>query len=311
MPLIKIKVKHGEHNKIINLERTLPNPYGVFWGELIKKFNDADIDVYYEGKTKILINDDESLKAAIDDCIASKQAFLQLVAQDKPDQEEQPPQPVQQPVQSKPAEQPKPAPTQSKPAEQPKPAPAQSKPAEQPMSPANSVPASPSKPKFCSQCGAKLGNGKFCAECGAPVAGGAPTQTTPSQPAAQQNVEKEPDFDPKFACGKCGKMVVSGGVKALNKLWHTGCFTCKVCGCNFDQNHQLMEDDGKPICSKCYEETCAPRCFKCNNPLTGRYIEVNGHSYHPDCFVCSRCGKPFEGGQYLVVDGKPTCKKCV
>ncbi|EKE38328.1 hypothetical protein ENUP19_0274G0021 [Entamoeba nuttalli] len=301
MPLMKIKVKYGTANKIVNIERTLPNLYEVFIKEIEQKYSGAKFQIIYKGDgTSFKIVDTKSLTDAIEHCIEHKQPFLQLEGQDEV---KETPKPAAQP-QKEVAK-----PTPSTPAKQPT-TPAKTPATVAPSTPSKTepAPASPSKPKFCTNCGAKLSGGKFCSECGAPTGESAvshePTTqhrpTTPPPSALDEDIIK---------CGKCGKPV-EGGVKALGRYWHTDCFTCSVCGEKFGGNRKLMEHDGKPICSICYEETCVPRCFKCGKPLDGKYLVVDDHNYHPNCFVCTRCGKPFNGS-YMLINGQPVCKKCV
>ncbi|KAL7721323.1 Lim domain [Entamoeba marina] len=302
MPLMKIKVKYGTANKIINVERTLPNIHEVFVSELNKKYPNYKFVMYYKGATTIEIVDSDSLLAAIEACIANKQPFLQLEAEDakeapaKPAQPSTPAKPVQQSTPSKPAQ----PSTPSKPAQQSTP----SKPAQP-----SSTTATPSKPKFCSECGAKLGGGKFCAECGAKT----DAESVPSTPSKPQHRPTTPPpgtmDDDECRCAQCGN-IVEGGVKALGKYWHSDCFVCSICQEKFGGNRKLMEHEGKPVCSICYNETFVPRCFKCGKPLEGKYLVVDDHNYHSSCFVCTRCQKPFTGS-YMIVSGQPVCKKCV
>ena len=36
-------------------------------------------------------------------------------------------------------------------------------------------------------------------------------------------------------------------------------------------------------------------CYHCNKSITGKFIRVDGHVFHPTCFKCARCGKPITG----------------
>jgi len=58
-----------------------------------------------------------------------------------------------------------------------------------------------------------------------------------------------------------------------------------------------------------------PKCHNCGEPLEGQTAEVEGKSYHIDCFKCDMCGKdlkPLLGKamQCLVVNGTPYCEQC-
>lgn len=281
--------------------------------EVCKKFAGLDLEITTTDK-KIKIVDSKSLNTAIEAAIAAKQPFLQLEAvetapKEEPKKEEPKEEPKQEAKEDKknPPEQPKAAPKKE---EQP-PAPKKEERKEEPKKEEQKKeqPASTGC-KFCPNCGTP-NPGKFCSNCGNKCDAAAP-----AAPAAQQPKEEHrPTTPPPSAldetdtlCGECGKPV-AGGIKALNKYWHDECFVCSVCRSPFKSGMKLMQHEGKPICEKCYDETCVPRCFKCGKPLTGKYLIVDGHDYHSDCFVCTKCGNPFTSS-YLIVNGQPICKKC-
>ena len=44
------------------------------------------------------------------------------------------------------------------------------------------------------------------------------------------------------------------------------------------------------------------RCFYCKMQITGSYITVEGYHYHPEHFLCKKCGKPIEGSYQKLFD---------
>lgn len=44
---------------------------------------------------------------------------------------------------------------------------------------------------------------------------------------------------------------------------------------------------------------------------SGSRLNVNGQTYHPDCFVCAGCKKPFPSGQFKIKDGKFFHDECL
>lgn len=44
-------------------------------------------------------------------------------------------------------------------------------------------------------------------------------------------------------------------------------------------------------------------------PITGPFIQALNQSWHPDHFVCTECGAPFEGSSFYKHDEKPYCEK--
>jgi hypothetical protein len=90
---------------------------------------------------------------------------------------------------------------------------------------------------------------------------------------------------------------------------------CAVCGRPITGRY--IEVAGKTYHEDCYAEHIAPRCKVCGKPILDARIEFEGESYHPECYReakqprCAACGKPIEG-TYLVVDGKnyhPACHR--
>jgi len=168
-------------------------------------------------------------------------------------------------------------------------------------SPASS-PAAPST-RFCDQCGTTLsGAAKFCSSCGNTV-GSSPSPSPASGSISPRNPEES------TGCGGCGKPIVGGAAKALGKIWHKECFVCMQCHKSVVSS-SFVEEDGKPLCTSCYEETYAKRCTKCNQPIDGPYLNIEGKEYHKDCFICNKCGSQFDGG-YFFKDGQAVCKNCI
>jgi hypothetical protein len=43
-------------------------------------------------------------------------------------------------------------------------------------------------------------------------------------------------------------------------------------------------------------------------PIIGVSVSALGKMYHPDHFVCDRCGNPFSGSPHFEFEGKPYCE---
>ena len=52
-------------------------------------------------------------------------------------------------------------------------------------------------------------------------------------------------------------------------------------------------------------------CEKCGLSIQGAYSVYNEKSYHPKCFVCSRCQNSFKDRQFFKLDGLPICSECM
>ncbi len=51
-------------------------------------------------------------------------------------------------------------------------------------------------------------------------------------------------------------------------------------------------------------------CDRCKRKITGSYTSALGGNYHPGCFVCQGCGKPFDGAGFYEKDGRAFCRAC-
>jgi hypothetical protein len=54
-------------------------------------------------------------------------------------------------------------------------------------------------------------------------------------------------------------------------------------------------------------------CTACKKPIDGAVLEGPDGVYHPQCFECSKCARTFEydgRGGFLMIAGKPWCRKC-
>jgi len=71
----------------------------------------------------------------------------------------------------------------------------------------------------------------------------------------------------------------------------------------------FIEKDGQHFCENCYYTAFNPKCAHCNQTIKGQYISALGKSWHPDHFVCTECGEPFEGNQFHKHNDKPYCEK--
>lgn len=197
----------------------------------------------------------------------------------------------------------------------------------------------------CSSCGFELPSGaRFCPECGGKPAESGSSTSTPSKPQQQQSsyqpqetsYEQETTSQPKETtsqpksetkssssssveggtCAGCGKEVSTRILTALDKTWHPDCFKCAGCGTPFSTSSGggsfLIKDD-KPYCNSCVDKMMGV-CASCNGKLTGQVLTALDKQWHPACFVCTGCRKPFTGGKFKVSQnnpGRPYCDDCV
>jgi len=98
-------------------------------------------------------------------------------------------------------------------------------------------------------------------------------------------------------------------IAALNKSWHTECFTCNTCGCAFPGG-QFYELGGEPLCSTHYHAAQGSICAGCQQPIVGRCILALGNRHHHACFKCDFCNKQLSEGAFMVNKQKAYCKPC-
>ncbi|TRY99776.1 hypothetical protein DNTS_029698 [Danionella cerebrum] len=69
----------------------------------------------------------------------------------------------------------------------------------------------------------------------------------------------------------------------------------------------FLERDGKPYCPRDFYLLFAPKCSGCGEPVKENYLSAANGTWHPDCFVCADCLKPFMDGFFLELNGRPLC----
>jgi len=54
------------------------------------------------------------------------------------------------------------------------------------------------------------------------------------------------------------------------------------------------------------------KCAKCKGEIDGKMVRAKNQTWHPQCFVCFACDKPFPKGQYAVFEEEAFCnEQCV
>ncbi|KAL7989234.1 hypothetical protein Chor_011900 [Crotalus horridus] len=95
-------------------------------------------------------------------------------------------------------------------------------------------------------------------------------------------------------------------------LSHTGTSQASgvMCGCDLAQSGFFFKN-GEYICTHDYQQLYGTRCDSCQDFITGEVISALGRTYHPKCFVCSMCRKPFPIGDKVTFSGKDcVCQTC-
>ncbi|XP_028323723.1 actin-binding LIM protein 1 isoform X11 [Gouania willdenowi] len=116
---------------------------------------------------------------------------------------------------------------------------------------------------------------------------------------------------PLIQCYKCGQPCKGEVLRVQNKHFHLKCFTCKVCGCDLAQGGFFMKN-GDYLCTLDYQRMHGTRCNGCGDFVEGEVVTALGKTYHPACFVCTICKRPFPAGDRVTFNGKDClCQYCV
>nr|XP_033469081.1 actin-binding LIM protein 1a isoform X14 [Epinephelus lanceolatus] len=116
---------------------------------------------------------------------------------------------------------------------------------------------------------------------------------------------------PLIQCYKCGQPCKGEVLRVQNKHFHLKCFTCKVCGCDLAQGGFFMKN-GEYLCTLDYQRMHGTRCNGCGDFVEGEVVTALGKTYHPACFVCTICKRPFPAGDRVTFNGKDClCQYCV
>ncbi|XP_017279797.1 actin-binding LIM protein 1a isoform X8 [Kryptolebias marmoratus] len=112
-------------------------------------------------------------------------------------------------------------------------------------------------------------------------------------------------------CYKCKEPCKGEVLRVQNKHFHLKCFTCKVCGCDLAQGGFFMKN-GEYLCMLDYQRMHGTRCNGCGDFVEGEVVTALGKTYHPACFVCTVCKRPFPAGDRVTFNGKDClCQYCV
>ncbi|XP_030428567.1 actin-binding LIM protein 3 isoform X6 [Gopherus evgoodei] len=126
----------------------------------------------------------------------------------------------------------------------------------------------------------------------------------------QQNPYGSGGSSTVIQCYRCGDTCKGEVVRVQSNHFHIRCFTCQVCGCDLAQSGFFFKN-GEYICTHDYQQLYGTRCDSCHDFITGEVISALGRTYHPKCFVCSMCRKPFPIGDKVTFSGKDcVCQAC-
>ncbi|XP_032137625.1 actin-binding LIM protein 1 isoform X24 [Sapajus apella] len=119
-----------------------------------------------------------------------------------------------------------------------------------------------------------------------------------------------PSEKPVIHCHKCGEPCKGEVLRVQTKHFHIKCFTCKVCGCDLAQGGFFIKN-GEYLCTLDYQRMYGTRCHGCGDFVEGEVVTALGKTYHPNCFACTICKRPFPPGDRVTFNGRDClCQLC-
>ncbi|XP_056625543.1 actin-binding LIM protein 3 isoform X6 [Triplophysa dalaica] len=130
-----------------------------------------------------------------------------------------------------------------------------------------------------------------------------------SVPYQQSSCSSERSSGP-IRCYRCREVCKGEVVRVQNIHFHIKCFTCQICGCDLAHSG-FFQKGGEYICTADYQRLYGTKCDSCGEFISGEVVSALGRTYHPQCFVCRVCRKPFPIGDRVTFSGKDcVCQHC-
>ncbi|XP_076007547.1 actin-binding LIM protein 1-like isoform X2 [Genypterus blacodes] len=112
-------------------------------------------------------------------------------------------------------------------------------------------------------------------------------------------------------CHRCGEPCRGEVLRLQSSHFHIKCFSCKVCGCDLACSGFYMRD-GEHLCPLDFQRLHGTLCHHCGEFVEGEMVTALGKNYHPACFVCTACKRPFPAGGRVTFTGKNSlCQRCI
>ncbi|XP_056207160.1 actin-binding LIM protein 1 isoform X1 [Falco biarmicus] len=133
---------------------------------------------------------------------------------------------------------------------------------------------------------------------------------TPEDLVAHPQEPHHPSEKLVIHCHKCGEPCKGEVLRVQARHFHIKCFTCKVCGCDLAQGGFFIKN-GEYLCTLDYQRMYGTRCNGCGEFVEGEVVTALGKTYHPSCFACTVCKRPFPPGDRVTFNGRDClCQMC-
>ena len=118
-------------------------------------------------------------------------------------------------------------------------------------------------------------------------------------------------------CKKCNKKISSDEeyLHDGENIVHIECYLCSNChetlaGKFYYRYRDPRDNEKKKIyCDLCYHRI-APVCFQCLKIIDDISLIYGEKIFHPNCFLCESCLKPFQGDLVFPYKNHVYCSKC-
>ncbi|KAK6751496.1 hypothetical protein RB195_003097 [Necator americanus] len=111
-------------------------------------------------------------------------------------------------------------------------------------------------------------------------------------------------------CESCKQQIKGAYVLAAGLAWCPEHFVCAYRGCGRRLLEcGFVEENGLKYCENCFEANIAPRCAKCSKPIISDCLNAMQKKWHPTCFTCAHCHKPFGNTAFYLENGLAYCEQ--
>lgn len=114
-------------------------------------------------------------------------------------------------------------------------------------------------------------------------------------------------------CTHCRVQIHGPYILAGRTTWCKHCsqvnFNCSSCKRSLLDTGFIQDNSHKYYCEHCFEAYFAPVCSKCNIRIKGDCLNALGKQWHPSCFVCGHCRRPFGNSSFYLEDNVPYCER--
>lgn len=114
-------------------------------------------------------------------------------------------------------------------------------------------------------------------------------------------------------CIHCHLQIQGPYILAGKTTWCKTCsqsnFNCNSCRRSLLDIGFIEDNAHKYYCESCFEAYYAPICSKCNIRIKGDCLNALGKQWHPSCFVCGHCRRPFGNSSFYLEDNMPYCER--